>query len=79
MFNSRPAATASCVEPSPWASLLSSPSCYVYRFRWYANAAVVAGAILLGYVFNFARLCTLILYYIVALHVPWLRSRAENG
>jgi exosortase J len=52
---------------------------YIYRFRWFANAAVVAGAILLGYVFNFARLCTLILYYIVALHFPWLRSRAEMG
>ena len=52
---------------------------YIYRFRWYANAAVVAGAILLGYVFNFARLCILVLYYIVALHFPWLRSRAEMG
>src|SRR6201993_1889349 len=52
---------------------------YVYRFRWYAHAAVVAGAVLLGYVFNFARLCILVLYYIVALHIPWLRSRAEMG
>ncbi len=52
---------------------------YFYRFRWYANAAVVAGAILLGYVFNFARLCILVLYYIVAMHFPWLKSRAEMG
>jgi exosortase J len=52
---------------------------YVYRFRWYAHAAVVAGAVLLGYVFNFARLCTLVLYYIVALRITWLRSRAEMG
>ncbi|NYF88068.1 exosortase J [Tunturiibacter empetritectus] len=52
---------------------------YVYRFRWYAHAAVVAGAILLGYVFNFARLCILVLYYIVALHIPSLRSKAEMG
>ncbi len=52
---------------------------YFYRFRWYANAAVVAGAILLGYLFNFARLCILVLYYIVALHLTWLRSRAEMG
>ncbi len=52
---------------------------YIYRFRWYAHAAVVAGAILLGYVFNFVRLCILVLYYIVALHIPWLRSRAEMG
>jgi exosortase J len=52
---------------------------YVYRFRWYAHAAVVAGAVLLGYVFNFARLCTLVIYYIVALRIPWLRPRAEMG
>src|SRR5271168_402236 len=52
---------------------------YVYRFRWYAHVAVVAGAILLGYVFNFARLCILVLYYIVALRIHWLRSRAEMG
>jgi len=52
---------------------------YVYRFRWYAHAAVVAGAVLLGYVFNFARLCILVLYYIVALHIPSLRSKAEMG
>src|SRR3984957_18815910 len=47
---------------------------YLYRFRWYANAAVVIGAVLLGYIFNFARLCVLVLYYIVALHIPWLQN-----
>jgi exosortase J len=52
---------------------------YIYRFRWYAHATVVAGAVLLGYVFNFVRLCILVLYYIVALHFTWLRSRAEMG
>jgi exosortase J len=52
---------------------------YVYRFRWYAQAAVVASAVLLGYVFNFVRLCILVLYYIVALRFTWLRSRAEMG
>ncbi len=52
---------------------------YAYRFRWYAHAVVVAGAVLLGYLFNFARLCTLVLYYLVALHFPWLQSRAEMG
>jgi len=52
---------------------------YVYRFRWYAHAAVVAGAVLLGYVFNFARLCILVLYYLVALHFTWLQDRAEMG
>ena len=52
---------------------------YVYRFRWYAHAAVVAGAVLLGYVFNFARLCILVLYYIVALHFTSLQDKAEMG
>src|SRR5271168_3951152 len=52
---------------------------YVYRFRWYAHAAVVAGAVLLGYVFNFARLCILVLYYLVALHFHSLQSKAEMG
>ena len=52
---------------------------YIYRFRWYAHAAVVAGAVLLGYVFNFARLCILVLYYIVALRITWLQNRAEMG
>jgi exosortase J len=50
---------------------------YVYRFRWYAHAAVVLGAVLLGYVFNFARLCSLVLYYLVALHFPSLQHRAK--
>jgi exosortase J len=52
---------------------------YLNRFRWYAHVAVVAGAVLLGYVFNFARLCILVLYYLVALRIHWLRSRAEMG
>jgi exosortase J len=52
---------------------------YVYRFRWYAHVAVVAAAVLLGYLFNFARLCILVLYYLVALHFPWLQKRAEMG
>lgn len=52
---------------------------YVYRFRWYANALVVMGAIVLGYVFNFARLCLLVLYYVLALHFPSLQNKAENA
>ncbi|HSY68488.1 MAG TPA: exosortase J [Edaphobacter sp.] len=52
---------------------------YVYRFRWYAHSAVVAGAVLLGYVFNFARLCILVLYYLVALHFTSLQDKAEMG
>jgi exosortase J len=52
---------------------------YIYRFRWYNNAALVAGAILLGYTFNLLRLCTLVLYYIVALHFPWMQNKAETA
>jgi len=52
---------------------------YVYRFRWYAHAGVVVGAVLLGYVFNFVRLCLLVLYYLVALHFTSLQNKAEMG
>ncbi len=52
---------------------------YLYRFRWRAHALVVLGAILLGYLFNFVRLCVLVLFYLVALHFPWLQDRAENA
>ncbi len=52
---------------------------HLYRFRWRAHALFVVGAVLLGYVFNFVRLCTLVLYYIVALKIPWLQDRAEMG
>jgi exosortase J len=52
---------------------------YVYRFRWYANALVVMGAILLGYVFNLARLCLLVIYYVIALHFTVLQNKAENA
>jgi exosortase J len=52
---------------------------YVYRFRWYANALVVMGAVLLGYVFNLARLCLLVLYYVAALHFTSLQNKAEGA
>ncbi len=52
---------------------------YLYRFRPRAHILFVLGAVLLGYVFNFVRLCTLVLYYIVALKIPWLQERAEMG
>ncbi|SNT20855.1 exosortase J [Granulicella rosea] len=52
---------------------------YLYRFRWRAHVLVVLGAVFLGYVFNFVRLCTLVLYYLLALHVPSLQDKAENA
>ncbi len=52
---------------------------YLYHFRWRAHALVVVAAVLLGYVFNFLRLCVLVLYYMVALHFPRLQDAAENA
>jgi len=52
---------------------------YIYKFRPATHALVTLGAVMLGYVFNFVRLCVLVLYYIVALHIAWLQSRAEMG
>jgi len=52
---------------------------YVYRFRWGATAAITLGAVLLGYVFNLLRLCLLVFYYLIALHLPWLQNKAEQG
>lgn len=52
---------------------------YMYRFRWFVYAPVVAGAVLLGYLFNFLRLCLLVLYYKIALPYPWLQHRAKTA
>ena len=52
---------------------------YLYRFRLRAWALLVAGAILLGYIFNFLRLCVLVLYYLVALKIVWLQDKATGG
>lgn len=52
---------------------------YLCRFRWYWNAVTTLAAILLGYVFNFVRLCLLVLYYVVALHFPFLQDKAKNA
>jgi len=52
---------------------------YVYKFRWQVYAPVVAGAVLLGYLFNFLRLCLLVIYYKIALPYPWLQEHAKNA
>ncbi len=52
---------------------------YLYRFRLRDHALFVVAAVLLGYIFNFVRLCTLVLFYILALKIPWLQDRAEMG
>jgi exosortase J len=50
---------------------------YIYRFRWFVFAPVVAGAVLLGYLFNFLRLCLLVIYYKLALPYPWMQHHAK--
>lgn len=52
---------------------------YLYRFKPWITAVVVAASVVVGYIFNFLRLCGLVLYYLVALHLPWLQSRATMG
>ena len=52
---------------------------YVYRFRRLHWILAVVGAVLLGYLLNFARLCLLVVYYVGALHVTWLQDRARMG
>ncbi len=52
---------------------------WLYRFRWFVFAPVVAGAVLLGYLFNFLRLCLLVIYYKIALPHPWLQNHARQA
>src|ERR1700679_1958058 len=52
---------------------------YIYRFRWFVFAPVVAGAVLLGYLFNFLRLCLLVIYYKLALPHPWMQHHARTA
>ena len=52
---------------------------WLYRFRWYVFVPVVAGAVLLGYLFNFLRLCLLVVYYKIALGHTWLQNHARQA
>jgi exosortase J len=52
---------------------------YLYRLRLWRAATLTAGAVLLGYLFNFVRLCLLVVYYVVALRHPWLQNHAAMG
>lgn len=49
---------------------------HLYRLRRAQWALLTAGALLLGYVFNFVRLCGLVVYYVVALRIAWLQDHA---
>jgi exosortase J len=50
---------------------------YMYRFRWVVFAPVVIGAVLLGYVFNLLRLCSLVIFDRIAVFVPKLQDHEQ--
>jgi exosortase J len=50
---------------------------YLYQFRFRNWTLVTLTAVFLGYIFNFLRLCLLVVYYVIALHLPALRNLAE--
>ena len=52
---------------------------YLYRLRLHRWVLLTAAAVLLGYVFNFVRLCGLVVYYVIALPHPWLQNHASLG
>ena len=52
---------------------------YLYCLRLRHWFLLTAGAVLLGYVFNFVRLCGLVVYYVIALRHPWLQDHAAMG
>ncbi len=49
---------------------------YLYGLRARHWTLLTAGALLLGYVFNFVRLCGLVMYYVLALRHSWLQDHA---
>ena len=52
---------------------------YLYRLQLSRWLLLTTGAVLLGYLFNFVRLCGLVVYYVIALRNPWLQNRAAMG
>jgi exosortase J len=52
---------------------------YLKRVSLVLWAAYVCGAVLLGYVFNFVRLCVLVIYYRIALGHPTLEGMAKQA
>jgi exosortase J len=52
---------------------------YLYRLRARQWALLTLAAVLLGYLFNFIRLCGLVFYYVIALRLPWLQEHAAMG
>jgi exosortase J len=52
---------------------------YLYRFGRRNWMLITAAGLCLGYLFNLLRLCLLVVYYIVALHISSLQNRAAMG
>lgn len=52
---------------------------YLYRLRLRRWLLFTVAAVLLGYVFNFVRLCGLVVYYVIALRHPLLQDHAAMG
>ena len=52
---------------------------HVYRLRARRWAGLVVAGVALGYLFNFLRLCLLVLYYVLALHLHFLQDHAEGA
>lgn len=52
---------------------------YLKRASWHRWVAYVTGAVLLGYLLNFLRLCALVLYYRLALGHPLLEGLAKQA
>jgi len=50
---------------------------YYYRFRWAVFVPVVVGGVLLGYVFNFLRLCAMVIYDKITVSHPALGPHEE--
>jgi exosortase J len=50
---------------------------YVYRFRWFVFAPLVVGGVLLGYLFNFLRLCSLVIFDRIAVSYPSLQPHEQ--
>jgi exosortase J len=50
---------------------------YMYRFRWAVFAPVVFGAVLLGYLFNLIRLCSLVVFDRIAVFFPGLQDHEQ--
>jgi len=50
---------------------------YYYRFRWRLFLPLVAGGVLLGYVFNFLRLCAMVIYDKITVSYPRLGPHEE--